>query len=154
MEPASRRRRLSPVSITRISALGLAIGLLTGCSGPTETSGSPLTTASPSSVSARELCSSAIGPQATVTAAYPTTVRQVRERHHSATGTPPVAGTSPVDGYADWDALTADTSAAWCAIKAGTQGYEVTAIAQGARMVTFETSTEPMDPGPNGPGIP
>lgn len=101
-----------------------------------------------------DLCRSATGAQASVTTAYPTTVDQVRRSHHSPVGTPAVAGKSPVEGYADWDALASDTAAAWCAINAGNQGYEVTAVAQGARMVTFETSPEPLGPGPNGPAFP
>ncbi len=108
----------------------------------------------PTSSQALALCQSAMGPRATVTAAFATTVEEVRERHGRGGGTPPVEGPSPVVGDADWDSLPGDAGAAWCAVTAGSAGYEITAVAQGARMVAFVTSSEPRSLGPNGPNVP
>ena len=155
MELVSLGSRPRSVSIKRAAAAGVAMGLLAGCSGSgTATVVSPATSTqgAATALSATDLCQSKIGPQATVSAAYLTTVAQVRHRRHSPVG--PHKATSPVVGYADWDALSPGTSAAWCVIKAGTQGYEATAVAQGARMVTFLTSPQRFDPGPSGPVSP
>jgi hypothetical protein len=143
------------MSIKRVATAAVVVGLLAGCSGsgtatgPSRATGAP---GAPSALSATELCLSRIGPQAEVTAAYLTTVDQVRQRHHSPVG--PATGKTPVVGYPDWDALPPGAAAAWCVVKAGTQGYEATAVAKGARMVTFVTSPHRFDPGPGGPIFP
>ncbi len=59
-----------------------------------------------------------------------------------------------MDGLPDWVALAPQSPAAWCGIKAGDHGYEITAVAPNARMVTFMTSEDPVDPGPHGPALP
>lgn len=134
-----------------VGALLVGLSLAACSSSPAETPKSP---GSPPAFSALSTCQEAVASGATVTAAYPTTVEQVRLRRHPGGGTPPVQGKSPVEGLTDWAGLAADLPAAWCGIKANDHAYEVTAVAAGARMVTFATSDQPMDPGPNGPSMP
>lgn len=131
-------------SCVLVAGSALLLAACTGASAPADTA----------SFSAMAACQHAAAPGATVSHAYPATVEQVRSRRHSEGGTPPTAGKSPVDGLTDWTGLTAQSPAAWCAIKAGDRGYEITAVAPGARLVTFVTSAEPLDPGPNGPAFP
>jgi hypothetical protein len=102
----------------------------------------------PSDVTASSLCNGlAARTKGTLgAAAYPTTVRDVRDRRGG-----PSPGISPADK--PWAELAPDARAPWCTIEIdGT--YYIIAVTSGGPDVTFITSDSYLDSGPGGPAVP
>ncbi len=81
-----------------------------------------------------------------VIAAYPTTVREVRERRGG-----PWPGHSPAEE--PWARLAADSPAAWCTMRTG-KGYVVAAAGPDGSLLTFMHSNGPLGTDEGGPKIP
>jgi hypothetical protein len=100
-----------------------------------------------SDVTASSLCKGiAARTKGTLGAAYPTTVRDVRDRRGG-----PSPGISP--GEKPWAELMPDARAAWCSIEIdGT--YHIIAVTSGGPDIKFITSDSYLDSGPGGPAVP
>jgi hypothetical protein len=101
----------------------------------------------PGDVTASSLCNGlAARTKGTLVAAYPTTVRDVRDRRGG-----PSPGISPAE--TPWEALMPDARAEWCSIEIdGT--YHIIAVTSGGSDVKFITSDSYLDSGPGGPAVP